>query len=169
VLFRSPPATNSAKINISGKSIEIKGKIQLFVDDNMTNETEIEKNGVFKFEEIEIREGDNFIKVRLKKDEKITEFSKEYTITYRKSEPKLEVSTPQDNASFGKDDQEINIQGKTDYDNKVTVNGFWAIVDSEGNFSYILKLNNGENKIIIEAQDPAGNMIKKEITATYNP
>ena len=103
------------------------------------------------------------------KNNKGSEFSQDYKISYLKGEPKLEIGFPSDGASFTKADQEINVSGTTDPDNTVKVNDFIAIVDTNGNFSYFLKLKEGENKIKIVATNPAGKTSEKEITVSYSP
>ena len=103
------------------------------------------------------------------RNNKESDFSQDYKISYLKDEPKLEISFPNDGASFSKADQEINIRGTTDPENAVKINDFIAIVDTEGNFSYILKLKEGENKIKIVAANLAGKTSEKELTVSYSP
>ena len=62
----------------------------------------------------------------------------------------------------------IPVRGKVDGSSRVTVNGFWAVVDGSGNFSYNLPLNPGENKITIEVEDDAGNKTKVERKVTLS-
>ncbi|MCL4386942.1 hypothetical protein M1307_00920 [Patescibacteria group bacterium] len=165
-----PQATKEPNVKITGKTNETNGSIQLFLNDSLDTNTKVNKDGTFTFDKVSLKEGENTIKVRLRTDnDKTSDFSDEYTISYIKSGPKLDVNSPSDGATFSKDNQEITVQGKTDPNNKVTVNGFWAIIDQDGNYSYTLKLNNGDNTISIEATDPAGNSTKKEVKVTYNP
>jgi hypothetical protein len=103
------------------------------------------------------------------KDGEISGFSESRSISYLKSLPKLEISTPADGASFSKADSEINVSGNTDAENTVRVNDFIAIVDGAGNFSYLLKLSEGDNKIKITATNPAGSNTSKELTVSYSP
>ena len=70
---------------------------------------------------------------------------------------------------FEKDQSTVKVLGKTDPGVRVTVNGFWAVIDENNNFSYNLPLQNGENMIKIEAIDQAGNKTEKEIKVTYSP
>ena len=59
--------------------------------------------------------------------------------------------------------------GKTDSGVRITVNGFWAVIDENNNFSYSLPLQDGDNAIKVVAQDQAGNKAEKEIKVTYSP
>ncbi|RJQ25579.1 hypothetical protein C4577_05445 [Candidatus Parcubacteria bacterium] len=162
-------ATSSSLVNVSGKTKYDKGSIEVFLNNELHQELTPEEKK-FELKNIVLLEGQNSIKVRYKDiDNKASDFSQEYLITYIKSEPKLEINSPEDGSSFSKGDQEINIQGKTEPDNKLTVNGFWSIIDGEGEFSHYLRLNEGENSIKIEATNPAGAKTTKIVNVTYSP
>ena len=63
--------------------------------------------------------------------------------------------------------QNISVSGATDPGDSVSVNDRLAIVDKDGNFSYSLDLNSGDNKIKVVSSDPAGNQTTKELTVKY--
>ncbi len=169
ILDTLPPATPSSKIKVTGKSFYKEGEIELYLNDSLFKKTSVDEKGDFSFEDVTLIEGDNYIKARQTKNGKKSDYSEEKKITYIKNQPKLDINSPSDKATFKKADQEITVNGKTDPDNKVTINGFVAIVDSVGNFSYVLKLNEGDNKIKIEATNPVDMKTSKEITVSYNP
>ena len=82
----------------------------------------------------------------------------------QKSAPGLSIDQPQDGQTVSKSSSPtLGIQGKTDIGNNVTVNGFWAIVDDQGNYNYLYTLQNGDNDIKVIATDPEGNQTTKEI------
>lgn len=163
-------ATNSAYLKVTGRSTIKNGKIQLLVNNSSKAETKIDKNGDFIFEEIEIEEGENTIKARIKTEEnKLSDFSVEQKIYYAKKAPELEIFFPQEDSLFVRGEDEINIKGKTNPDNQVTINGYWALMSGDGTFSYFLKLNDGDNIIKIETIDKAGNKTTKDIKVTYQP
>lgn len=163
-------ATNSAVIDISGKSITNDGDVELFINNDLKAETNIDKNGDFIFENVNLNEGENSIKARFKTNEnKLSDFSKEDSIILIKKSPDLDITFPQTNTIFSQGNQDVNVSGKTNPDNKVIVNGFWAIMQNDGSFSYTLRLNDGDNTIKIESQDIAGNKTTKEITVKYQP
>ena len=165
ILNSFPQATSSANITISGISSKDE-TIKLYINDGFVQETKTKEDGTFSFEE-EIKLGENTIKVKAAVGDKESEFSKSITIALKSAPPSLNVSSPSDNQSF-KDQNTVDIQGTTDPDVKITVNGFWAITDSQGLFSYRLPLQSGENKIKITATDIAGNKTEKEIKVTYS-
>ena len=142
-----------------------KQKIKLYVNGDDVDETEVKKDKSFTFENVELEPGANEIKVKaLTENNKQSDYSDALNITYVDKPPSLEINSPHDGDSFPKDKDSITISGKTDPGNKITVNGFWAIVNDEGNFSHTISIQDGENKIKIEAADTAGNKTTKEIT-----
>ena len=175
--FVAPPylnstydATNSATLkNVSGNALK-DHTVNLYVNDEMIDKASVRDDGTFIFENIKLKSGENTIKTKaIRKDEKESNFSNILTIAYKNSAPKLTIDTPGDNQSFSnKDENPIKVAGKTDSGVKVTVNDFWAVVDSDGNYLYQLKLQNGDNKIMIIATDPAGNTSKTERTVKYS-
>lgn len=167
VLDPLPKFVSDDRLTISGRTLYSEGRIEIFVNDSKQKNVQIE-NYDFK-EEIILSLGDNKIKIRAKNKEKLSEFSEEYKVTYIKDEPKLDIDTPQDGSSFKGSDQEITVGGRTDPENTVRINDFQAVVDSEGKFTHILKLAEGENKIKIVAQNQAGKEISKEIIVSYSP
>lgn len=161
-------ATKESTINVSGRSYYNEGEIELIVNGEKRDEFELENSQDFTFEDVELSEGQNFIKARIVINGKRSEFSEEEVISYSKDAPKLEISAPSDKQSFSKADREIIISGTTDPENTVSVNDFIAIVDSSGNFSYTYKLENGENKLTIKATNAAGQETTKELTVSYS-
>lgn len=164
-----PDATNSAEIIISGSSPYGDAEIELYVNDSEHDSIPLDKDQTFTFSSVVLKEGDNYIKARVKKGENTSFFTREYLVTYSKGDPKLEVGNPSENQEFTKGDQTINVTGKTDPENSITVNGFRAIVDGDGNFSYYLRLNDGDNQVKIEATSPGGKTTSKEMKVVYKP
>ena len=170
VLDALPTATNSAKITVSGTALT-EEKIKLYINGKLEDDTAVEKNNTFVFEDITLEKGENLIQVKaaIEKQDKESDFSSAYTVVFKKDPPSLTVDSPSDNQSFPKDEKAVNVKGKTDPGVKVTVNNLWAIVDDSGNFTYSLPLQNGENIIKIKATDGAGNTTEKEIKVSYSP
>lgn len=180
-IFVSPPeldalpnATNSATIAISGTGQENQ-EIALYLNGELEEKTDLEDTKKFSFTNIALKEGENLIQTKsIQKDpsgssDQESDFSNSYTIILTKKAPTLTIDSPSDKQSFGKDDKQAMVKGKTDAGNKVTINDLWAIVDNNGAYEYNLPLRSGENKIKIVATDPANNTTEKEITVVYNP
>lgn len=161
-------ATHSATVDISGR-IPQKFTVKLYVNDTMVDKITPEKNKTFTFKGVSLEKGSNTIQARAENDDKKeSDFSNTITIDYKNDKPKLTVDNPSDGKTFSKDDNAAQVTGTTDAGNKVTVNGFWAIVDSEGKYSYNLPLQGGDNTIKITATDDAGNTTDMERKVTYN-
>ena len=79
------------------------------------------------------------------------------------------MTAPDNDQKFEGTDTPIRISGKTDEKAKITVNGFWAIVDSNGNFTYTMQLQAGDNQIIVVSSDIAGNKTEKDLKVSYSP
>lgn len=160
-------ATNSATTNINGTAV--KGEtIKLFVNGSVVDTTPTKDDGSFVFKDVALDQGANVIKVKAKKGDSESDFSDQLTITYANKAPDLSIDSPSDHQSFPKDSDTISVKGKTSQDVKVTVNGFWAILDEKGNYSYVMHLHNGDNEIDVIATDAAGNKTEKKITVTYS-
>lgn len=168
-LNQSFTATNSATISVTGNAAP-KQEIELFVNNSLFDTTKSKDDGSFSFDKVTITSGGNTIKAKAKADNKESDFSNSLSITYANKAPSLTVDSPSDGQTFsGGSQQDVTVKGKTDNsDIKVTVNGFWAIIDSNGNYSYSLHLQNGDNQIKVIAQDQAGNQTEKDLTVHFN-
>lgn len=161
-----PSATNSATVIITGSAK--KGQtIMLYVNRiKKATLTKIDKDG-FEFTE-DLQKGDNLIQVKAKEENKESDFSNFYTVTFQNNPPKLDLSSPADGDSFHKEDKSVSVKGQTDAGATVTVNGFFAVIDESNNFSYTLPLHDGDNDIQIIAVDQAGNKTEKKIKVSYS-
>lgn len=167
VLDSLPQATSSANLTITG--IAVKNQtIELYINDNLIDKADTKDNGSFTFKEI-ISTGENVIKTKAVDGNNKSEFSQPLMISYRNALPSLNIASPSNGQSFSKDQNVADVKGTTDPDVRIMVNGFRAVTDSNGNFSYKLPLQNGENRIKVAAIDPAGNKSEKEIIITYSP
>lgn len=164
-----PNATNSAQTIISGNASS-KQTINLYINDELIKKTKTKDDGSFVFEDIKLSRGENSITAKaLTEDKKESDFSAPIVISFKDKPPSLSVESPSEKQSFSKDENNIKVSGKTDKGTRVTVNDFWAIVDENGNFSYQLPLQNGENTIKIVATDDAGNKTETERKVIYSP
>lgn len=164
-----PEATNSARIHVLGNSVYTDAQIELYINGTEYDTTPLSADQKFIFDEVILKEGTNLIKVRVKKDGSVSEFTRNYSVTYNPGDAKLELTSPSENTEFKRGDETIQVAGKTDPDSTVSVNGSIAIVDADGNFSYHLKLSEGDNTISVDAQSAGGKTINKTIKVTYKP
>lgn len=80
--------------------------------------------------------------------------------------PNLEISSPTDNQTTT--EEQITISGKTDPDNSVSINGNLTQLNDQGEFSYRLRLSQGENKIVIETTNRLGRKTRQTRTVYLN-
>ncbi|HYK08701.1 MAG TPA: hypothetical protein VEW42_04350 [Candidatus Eisenbacteria bacterium] len=164
VMNESFSATNSASITVSGTASP-KQTIQLYVNDSLVDTTTVKNDSTFSFSGVNLTQQQNTIKTKAKLQDKVSNFSDTWTVTYIQKAPSLSVDNPHDGDTLG---SPIVVRGKTDPDVKVTVNDFWAITDSSGNYSYTLTLQNGDNHIVVIATDAAGNTTRQELTVKHS-
>jgi hypothetical protein len=159
-----PDATSSAMIKFSGNATS--GNIlTLYVNKSKIKEVQITDNAFHTDATLDKGENEIYLtledkKTKQKKDSSI------YTITYIADKPKLEITSPHDGDKTNKN--EIIVAGETGKDIDISVNGSPAVVNADGKFSYILRLNQGDNKITVKARDAALNEETKELTVNYS-
>ena len=160
-----PTATNSAKIVVSGTAVNYK-KLNFYLNDELVKDITPQKD---EFSEVidDLKEGSNELYISGKaNDSNKSSQTSLYTVYYKKEKPKLDISEPQDNSTVY--NNELKVAGATDKEISIKINQLPVVVDASGNFQTIIRLNEGENKITIEAQDTAGNVEKKELKVTYS-
>lgn len=167
ILNPIPYATNSANISISGIA-QSNEKVELYINNELKDQTTSQKNGLFIFKNVTLNQGQNTIKARAEKENSQSDFSPIEIIAFANKAPSLSIESPTDKQSFSKDNSPITIRGKTDPGANITINGFWAIVQGNGDFSYQLPLTNGDNQIKVVATDTAGNKTEKDLSVSYS-
>lgn len=155
-------ATNSAHITISGSSLPNQ-VIKLYVNGKYIDKSAASDNKMFIFKNILLDPGDNDIKAKAVISNKESGYSEIIRIKYISKAPTLDISSPQDNQTISNGDGQVKVEGKTDPGVRVIINGYWAIVDTDGKFSYLLRLQKGDNTITADANDEAGNKTEKQI------
>lgn len=161
-------ATNSATIDITGTAGS--GKyVVLYINGKQIKKADVKADNTFAFHDAELDSGTNEVKVKAFSDnDKESKYSDSETVTYSNKAPSLTVDFPNDGETYHKDNNPLKVRGKTDPNIRVTINDFWAMIDDDGNYSYNLPLQNGENKIKVIATDDAGNKTEKDITVSYS-
>jgi hypothetical protein len=169
ILEGIPIATNSARLPFRGVA-EAGSSVEIFLNSELKKKLLVGQDGSFLVEDLNLVEGENRIEVRSSDSAgNNSPLSSPSVVIFDKTAPPLELWEPQDKAVFVGEKREIKVVGQTEPQTTVTVNGFWTIIDQDGKFSYSLSLSQGENKIMIIAQDIAGNKIEREKTVYYNP
>lgn len=160
-----PEATKNKSITVTGTSLS-GDKVVLYLNGGKYEEKDINSDRSFSFD-VTLTEGENSLKAKAVKNESESDYSDSITVAYKNSEPKLSINNPHDgdNLSGG---NIVSVSGTADPGVTVTVNGFQAIIDDQGNWSYSLTLPGGGSDIKVVATDPAGNQAQKSIHVNYS-
>lgn len=161
-------ATNSASFDLSGTAGT--GKyVVVYINGKQRGKADIKNDSSFTFKDLQLDKDENDIKVKAVDDsKKESKFSPTVHVLYTTKSPTLSVDFPTDGQTYHKSDNPIKVRGKTDPDVKVTINDFWAVNDSDGNYSYNFLLKSGDNNITIVATDDAGNKTEKSLKVSYS-
>ncbi len=165
-----PEATKMAYLNLSGTS-EAGSIVEIYINDQKVDSLVSDSDSKFSTGKLRLEEGRNSIyALALDSTGNQSSASEKHYVWYDETPPELEIISPSDGASFyGEQEKSLVVQGKTEPEVSVTLNGRIIIVNSEGEFSTSLSLNEGENQITALAQDRAGNETEKEIKVIYFP
>jgi hypothetical protein len=166
-LILSYEATNSARIAIKGVA-EPGVQVDLLKNDVAIEKTQVTDEGEFLFSLVDLSEGENeFSAIALTEDKGSSEMSKIVKVVFDNQAPSLEMTNPVEK-SLSVDYADYNIEGRTEPEASVLVNGKVAMVDDSGNFKIKMQLQLGKNEFEIVARDNAGNETNNKITISYD-
>ncbi len=162
-------ATNTAQIDVHGYSTP-KSKVELFLDDDKKQTVNVQGDGSFTFNNVSLSLGTNNIYGKTV-DEKDKESlaSKTLIVIFDNEKPSLSLSEPDDNKTIQGGEKKVKFAGKTEPGANVFINDSQIIINSDGNFSSIQSLNEGDNNFNIKAQDTAGNTNEISRKVIYKP
>lgn len=158
--------TNQPGIDINGTSES--GSTVVILHNHSEKEVLTNKSGRFSLN-IELKPGKNTISAYAMDthDNKSYE-TNEIQIDYDTNPPELTVSSPANNSNFyGSLKKQLTITGKTEKEAIVKVNERLVILESEGNFNYVVNLVEGQNNFTVKAVDKAGNATEVSLSVTY--
>ncbi|KKR78140.1 MAG: hypothetical protein UU23_C0003G0038 [Candidatus Curtissbacteria bacterium GW2011_GWA1_40_9] len=153
ILNTLPVFTNDDNIKVSGFS-PTGEKVEIYLDGDKVGEVILE-SGRFEYD-LTLKTGENEIAARTTSGARQSELSSSVIVNFDKTVPKLEVTNPSEGQSFYGDNK-VPVEGKTERDAQVFVNGFLANVDSDGNFDVIIPIPEGDSELEVKALDDAGN------------
>lgn len=162
-IYNIPTATNSSNIKINGKA-ESGKKLLIFVNGQIQHDFDLQDD--FFETEITLEPSENLIYLVIK-DPKTNKKRQSdlYKVVYKNKKPELAIISPENNSKVTQ--EEIKIEGKTEKEVFVKINNNPVVVNADGQFSYLVRLQQGENKFMISASDIAGNEEQKELTINY--
>ena len=161
-------ATNSSTIDIPGFTSN-NSKVKIFIDDSLESEVQAGEDGSFTAKNVNLNLGTNNIYGK-SVDERNQESlpSKTIRLVFDNEKPPLEVTEPEDGKTYS-GERKIKVAGKTEAGARVLINDTQAIVSSDGSFSSIVSLNDGENIILVKSIDKASNISEVEKKVSFQP
>jgi hypothetical protein len=159
-----PKATKEKALKITGSSIS-GVTIQIYLNGSKETDVKADENGDFEGKVI-LSDGDNIIKIKAVKGTTESDFSPSETVSYKIKGPDLTINSPSDGSQISGANP-IEVKGKSDPDGSVIVNDFQAIINNNGEWSYMLTLKGGDNEIKVVSTDAAGNTTEKIIHVNY--
>ncbi|OGK53902.1 hypothetical protein A3B56_02920 [Candidatus Roizmanbacteria bacterium RIFCSPLOWO2_01_FULL_45_11] len=153
-----PDATNSATLAVHGFA-QNTAEVELYINDIPKDKISVSSaDGKFTIPRVRLYEGENGLKLLgYDRQGSKSAFSDVITIMYKKNGPKLIVEEPSDNTDVNGSTASVKVVGLTDSDSEVTINGRWVRVSSDGTFTQMVQLKEGDNTLEIVARDEAGN------------
>lgn len=176
IISPSPPqiivpfeATNSSQLTLRGFS-EPGSIVKVYNVGSSLGEVLADNDGSFVIENLRLTVGRNeFTAMAQDSAGNESQSSSPIVIDYDNSPPALEITNPSDGTIISGINNRTTIEGKSEENVRLTINGRSVIVGPEGSFNYPCLLNEGENIFTLIAQDKAGNQTKKEIKINYSP
>ncbi len=164
ILEGVPHATSEATLTIKGLA-NPDAAVELYQNSKKIETAQADYEGNFEFSVI-LEEQDNDLYVRTRDDYKKKWIkSNKYTVVYLSKAPDIEITNAEDGKRVYQSD--FILEGKTKSEVFVRVNGAPVIVRADGTFAYTLNLKSGDNALVVEAQDVAGNVTKKELKIIF--
>lgn len=162
-----PEATFSASLDVNGFA-QAGVNVAVYVNGVEEDEVLVNDNGEFEALGVNLKAGKNRIWAVAGdgKGNKSPE-SDEVVVQVDNSEPKITIDSPRDGEDVS--EEKITVTGLVDEEVSLTINGHFVLQGSDKSFSKSIKLSEGENKIVIEAEDDAGNVAEKELVVNYSP
>lgn len=163
ILSPLPEATNSANLLVEGFT-EADVEVNLFRNDELLVNDRSDQTGNFRLN-LKLADGENRIQVKARDKAANESQSVVKKVIFDKKSAEIIMESPTDGTEiFGKKNQDVPFSGKVSKtDSAVTVNGNYARVDSDGKFSVIVRLSEGDNNVRVKATDRAGNTVEKTV------
>lgn len=163
-----PEYTNDESLELTGVSEN--GATVTLTANGESSEVVANSEGQFNFT-FNLNDGENKIFAQAK-DTSGNESTqtKIYTIIFDNTEPKLEITAPEDGKSyFGAGQKQLQITGTVNENVDLTINERIVTQKDDGSFSFTVNLNEGSNNFEVKAVDPSGNQAIASFAVTFTP
>jgi len=160
-------ATSQASLTIEGFA-EADSQVIFVINGQEAEQVAVGSDGSFS-QEVSLSEGENRIKAySVDQEENESATSTTYTVIFDNTVPEISLTTPENGQEFvSKSNQSISVEGTTEPDARVFVNGRRYLADSEGLFKATVRLSEGDNTITLKAEDAAGQTAELEISVRF--
>lgn len=167
VLDVLPEATFSAQLDITGFAQE--GLlVAVFVNGNPEDDVTVDSKGEFEVVDVTLRSGKNRLWATARDSEgNESEKSAEVVVIVDQSDPVITINSPEDGKTVS--EKSIEVSGLVDEEATITINGQFVLQGADNSFAKSISLSEGENTLVIVAEDAAGNRVEKTIKITYSP
>ena len=163
-----PESTNKNRIELIGRT-EPGATVTLFLN-NSDEEILANNEGEFIYS-FNLNKGTNRISA-LATDLAGNESQKTsvYVIAFDNIPPEIEITSPQDGMQYyGSKQRQVVIEGKTEEEASVNINGRIVVVENDGTFAFTTTLSEGENQFTIIVEDKAGNTTETALQLNFSP
>ncbi len=162
-----PTFTNELSVEIKG-STEAGITVVIFFN-NKQEELLTNNEGQFTYK-FDLNKGKNTISI-LARDNAGNESQKSeiQEIVFDNKPPELSITKPENESSFyTAKERQVVIEGTTEEDCSVNINGRQVVVESNGSFAFATTLSEGENNFDIKSQDEAGNTSEQSLSVSFS-
>lgn len=167
ILSAPPRATKDSTYLLSGYG---EPESQVIVVHNQTDqlETQVSVEGSFEIS-IPLLEGENSLAAYSVDDAgNESALTTTYSLSFDQQAPTIELSAPTEGQEFvSKSQQSITVEGTTEPQAYIYINGRRYQANSEGIFKASVRLVEGDNQLAFKAEDAAGNVTEKTMVVTY--
>lgn len=154
--------TNQDSLTVEGEAVPTT-EVTILNNGKEIATTPVKDDGTFS-KSITLRDGQNVLTATSSTTSSTTEPSEPVTVIFDQDKPNLTLDNPKDRSKTN--DMAVNVKGtaKDDHLDWVKVNGEKVDPKNDDAYSHRVLLDEGENKIKVEAKDRAGNLNKKTAT-----
>lgn len=162
-----PEATNSASITVTGKG-QAELTLILYVNELEATKLEVAKDGSFTTPSVSLKDGGNTVSAKLvDANGNLSDLSNVVRTSVKRKPPLLEIQEPSEGSTINGDKKMVTVQGKTDEDVSITINGRFVVIGNNATFQYDYPLDDGANTLSVVASDQAGNQTTIDRHVTY--
>lgn len=161
-----PEYTNKDELILEGTA-ESGSTIKVEIN-NSEKEIVTDAGGIFSVT-LPLKRGENDISLTATDNAGNESTNTDITVVFDNEKPELEVTKPTEGQKFyGSGQKNLTLEGKTETEVTLTINGRTVPVDENGNFKYDSTLGDGENSFNIKSTDKAGNQTEVTVKVEYS-